>query len=49
MGNIVKNLKDHRCNNCGTIYQALHAYIHPVLGKVCIYCMDAAVTDSKWA
>jgi hypothetical protein len=49
MANLIKNLKDFRCNNCGIEYQSLHAYQHVVLGVVCNDCMDVDVTDSKWA
>ena len=49
MSNIIKNLKDFRCSNCGDEYQSLHAYQHSVLGIVCIDCLNAPVTDSQWA
>ena len=47
MTNIVKNLKDFRCSNCGDEYQSLHAYVHAVLGTVCHECLNIPVTDSQ--
>ena len=49
MANIVKGLKQFKCSNCGLTYQSIFGYIHPVLGIVCLECMDVDVVDSRWA
>ena len=48
MGSLIK-YNDYRCSNCGDEYQGVYAYVHSVLGIVCIDCLDVEVYDSKWA
>ena len=51
MKNLIANLRDFKCSNCGIEYQQIHAYIHVVLGIVCNDCLhgNQNLTDSQWA
>ena len=51
MKNLIANLRDFKCSNCGIEYQEIHAYIHVVLGIVCNDCLhgNQNLTDSQWA
>lgn len=48
MATLIK-YKNYKCSNCGFEYQGVNAYVHSVLGIVCVDCMDVDVRDSEWA
>jgi len=48
MKSIIK-WNDYKCNNCGDKYQGVYAYVHKIMGIVCVDCLNIEINDSKWA